>query len=329
MKVLLAGSFQGWMGLHLRHLSAAFAAAGHQVEHADYTAMRTLLGVRFCPRIKSPNLERELLDRRLERIVKRRKPDLILFVASWRFDMSRLREYYSGPTVIWDCDGPRRLSVQDFLDIGPVDLLLTVSRHLERELKMRGCRCAYLPHGVDTDYYAPGILSEADRRLFEAPVSYIGRATDRRAELCVPFVNSGLALYGDRWRNYPGCAAANRLKRNVAGRELVKIYRASGAMLNILQEPLDRYRTILSLQCFAVPAAGGCLIAERVEEFPEAFEEGKEVLTFADPEELRAHVERILREPETGRSIGEAGRRRCLAEHTHRRRVEQLLEMLD
>ena len=329
MKILLVGSFQGWMGLHLGHFSAAFSAAGHQVKHADYPSMRTLLGIRFCPRIKSRGLEQELLDRRLERIVKDWKPDLSLFVAAWKHDICRLRDYYSGLVAIWDYDGPRRLSTQDFLSVGPVDLLLTVSRYLERELKKQGCRCAYLPHGVDTDYYAPGKVSESDLLRFKAPVSYIGRATDRRAELCTPFVDSGLALYGARWRNYPACAAANRLKRDVAGRELVSIYRASDATLNILQEPLDRYHTILSLQCFAVPAAGGCLIAERTEEFPEAFDEGKEVLTFADAAEMRDHVARVLREPEAARRIGEAGRKRCLAEHTNRHRVEQLMKMFD
>jgi len=316
------------MGLHLNHVSAAFSAAGHPVSRADYPSMRTILGTHICPRIKVPGLEQELLDRRLERIVKSRRPDLILFASVCRHDISRLREYYPGLAVVWDYDGPRRLAVQDYLDIGPVDLLLTVSRYLERELKKQNFRCVYLPHGVDTDYYAPGEVSKSDLLRFKAPISYIGRATDRRAEWCAPFVKSGLALYGDRWRNYPACAPANRMKRNVAGRELVSIYRASDAMINILQEPLEQFRTILSIQCFAVPAAGSCLIAERTEEFPEAFDDGKEVLTFADAPELREHIERILRDPDAGRRIGEAGRRRCLAEHTHRHRVEQLMKIL-
>ena len=313
MKILLVGSFQKWMGLHLRHFSAAFTAAGHQVQNADYTLMRTLFGGCFGTRLRIHALEQELLDRRLERMVKTFHPDLIFFVASWKFDLARLREYYSGLTAIYDYDGPRRLSIQDFLDTGPVDLLLTVSRYLERELTKRGRRCFYLPHGTDTDYYAPETLSSADLQQFRASVSYIGRATPRRAELCSALADSDLALYGARWRNYPALADANRLQRDVAGRELVKIYCASDATLNILQEPLDRYRTILSLQCFAVPASGGCLIAERVEEFPEAFEDGREALAFDRAEELQALVERIRRDPAAARRIGEAGRKRCLA----------------
>ena len=323
MKILLVSSFCGWMGVHMRHFAAALSAAGHDVRQADYPRMRTIFGLR--PRV----FEQELRDIRLEKIVKRCKPDLILFVAVRKFDFHRLREYYSGPVAVYDYDGPRRTSVEKFIDIGPVDLLLTTSRYLQRELKLHGLDCRYLPNGVDTDYYAPGPLSAEDRRLFSAPVSYIGRATPRRAELCSALADTGIVLYGDRWRNYPSCSESNRLKRLVEGEELVKIYRASNAVLNILQEPLDLYRTIMSLQCFAVPATGTCLIAERVEEFPEAFEEGREVLTFETAGELREHLERMLREPETARRIGEAGRRRCLACHTHHHRVKELLAMLE
>ena len=322
MKILFVGSWQGWMGLHLRHFSAAFAFAGHEVFYADYTVMRQFAGLRIRA------FEQELLDRRLEKQVRKHCPDLILFAASWKFDLRRLRTYYRGLIVVYDYDGPRRRDVQDFLSAGPVDLWLTVSRWTERNLLANGCPCRYLPHGVDTDYYAPGEVSESERRQFGANVSYIGRATDRRAELCSQIADAGLALYGDRWRQYPSCDRYDRLRRNVSDRELVSIYRASTAVLNILQEPLDQYRTILSLQCFAVPASGGCLIAERVEEFSEAFEEGKEVLTFGDPEEFRAQIERVLRDPAEARRVGEAGRIRCLACHTHRHRVEELLGML-
>ena len=119
-----------------------------------------------------------------------------------------------------------------------------------------------------------------------------------------------------------------RLSRNVAGRELVKIYQASDAMINILQEPLDRFRTILSLQCFAIPSTGRCLIAEYVEEAEAAFEPGKEILLFRTPEELLARVEQCLAEPGFAEAVGAAARRRCLACHTHDHRVAELERLL-
>ena len=99
-------------------------------------------------------------------------------------------------------------------------------------------------------------------------------------------------------------------------------------MINVLQEPLDEFQTILSLQCFAIPSTQGCLCAEWVEEFPESFEEGKEVFTFRTKEELSELVPRILKDKDLVRKVGEAGRKRCLAEHTHTHRAEQILKIL-
>ncbi|MFD5329588.1 glycosyltransferase [Streptomyces sp. NPDC127092] len=57
------------------------------------------------------------------------------------------------------------------------------------------------------------------------------------------------------------------------------------------------------------------------------FEPGREVLVFADGDELAEHAERAIREPVWARGIAEAGRRRALAEHTlvHRMREVEVL----
>ena len=76
----------------------------------------------------------------------------------------------------------------------------------------------------------------------------------------------------------------------------------------------------------------GCVSAcesLRVEEFPEAFEEGKEVFTFKTKEELSELVPRILKDTELAKKVGKAGRKRCLAEHTHFHRAKQILKILE
>lgn len=276
---------------------------------------------------------KEQLQRSLERLVKRFQPDLIYCVASWKYDFPRLKSYYKGIVAIHDLDGPRSPLESVLAEFQQVDLPLSASRFMVRKARERGIPALYLPSAADPDYYAPVALTKRELQLFSAPVSYIGRATDRRVELCSLLKGKGLALYGDRWKKHPaarragldGCA---RMSRNVAGRELVKIYQASGSIINILQEPLDHYQTILSLQCFAVPSTGKCLIAEWVEEAEEAFEPGREILLFRSPEELAARVEQCLADPGYAAGIGEAARRRCLACHTHDHRVAELERIL-
>ena len=116
MKILLVGSWQGWMGLHLRHFSAAFAFAGHEVFYADYTVMRQFAGLRIRA------FEQELLDRRLEKQVRKHCPDLILFVASWKFDLRRLRfHFFLGCQVLSGPDRVGRVSLLPSLVLKDLD----------------------------------------------------------------------------------------------------------------------------------------------------------------------------------------------------------------
>jgi len=267
----------------------------------------------------------EHFERALEKMVSAHQPDAILFVSSVSCNILRLKSYYRGSVFFYDFDGPRRRTADDYLQMfdRKLDGMFTVSRWTYRHLFEKGKNAVYLPHGVDTDYYTPCPPQEN----FASAVSYIGRATDRRIDLCSRIDKRSLALYGERWRRSERCKSMGllqcvRLDRNVRDRELVSIYCSSQAVLNILQEPLNEFQTILSIQCFAVPASGGCLIAEYVEELPEAFEAGKEVLCFHSPDELKYLSEKCIREPEFSCQVGKAGRRRCLAEHQWVHRVD-------
>lgn len=327
MRILMLGKMSSWMGLHFSHIQSAFQHRGHEVLGVDYHRMVSC----WIPLSKA--MEDEWRQRALEKIVRSFAPDLIYCLASWKYDFQRLKSYYKGLVAIHDLDGPRRLSPYDQDAFSQVDLPLTASKYMVRHFAEKGIRLYYLPSAVDTAYYAPMKMTEKERKAFSAPFSYIGRATERRAEYCKHLVNKGIALYGNRWKTNKSAISAGlgrcvRLKRDVKGLELVKIYQCSTAVLNIQQEPLDQFRSILSLQCFAVPATGGCLIADYVEEADEAFEIGKEILVFRTKEELLELSEKCVKDPAFARSIGEAGRIRCQKCHTHEKRVTELEGLL-
>ena len=325
MKLVMVGLHSGWLGLHLSHFCAAFQRRNIEVLKADYHRMGRLGGF-----LKTAG-DAERRNRALEKLVRRWRPDVILFVSQWHFDLLRVRSYFNGTVAVYDYDGPRRRTPEEChaLHEQKIDFFFTVSRWMQRKLKKNGMESVYLPHGVDTDYYAP----HAPNPRFASPLSYIGRTTDRRIALCADIRKYGLALYGKRWSASPLCrktglADCIRMKRNAVGEELVDIYNSSHAVLSILQEPLDKFHTILGIQCFAVPSTAGCLIAEAAEELPEAFEPGKEVLTFTAPEELAMWAEKCTKNPAFAKAVGQAGRRRCLAEHRWENRVDAFLRCL-
>ena len=240
MRVLMLGKTSSWMGLHVSHIAEAFRRRGHTILVGDYQRMASFCGIPL-PR-KAAYEQRQ---RSLERMVKAFHPDLIYCVASWKYDFPRLKSYYRGIAAIHDLDGPHNPLPEVLSAFRQADLPLSASRYMVRKASETGIEVFYLPSAADPQYYAPTVLSPNDRRLFSAPVSYIGRATDRRVSFCTLLADKGLALYGDRWRKHPAARIAGldrcaRLSRNVAGRELVKIYQASDAVINILQEPLDQ-----------------------------------------------------------------------------------------
>ena len=325
MKVLIVGKTTAWMGLHVSHILKAFRKCGHQTLCLDYKVPFEQL----LPDKLAQNIREQILEKKIRKY----QPDLIYFVGSWKYDLQRLKTYFKGVSAIHDLDGPRRLRENFHESFAHADLPLTASKYMQRLLAEKGITAHYLPSAVDTDYYAPGQLSAQELKRFSSEISYIGRATAKRMDYCTVLPPDELALYGDRWtkmaqKNYPELLSAVRMKRNVRDMELVAIYRASRAVLNISQEPLDKFQTILSLQCFAIPAAGGCLLAEYVEEAPEAFEANKEILLFKTRDELAELAAKCVADPAFAAGIGKAGRKRCLQCHTHEHRVKEIEKLM-
>ncbi len=329
MKFLLIGNDSNWMKIHLEQMAAGFINTGHDVLIADYNNLGMLAGF-----IKTgEQWGYELRQRKLEKLIKEYRPDMIIFIISHlKFDFTRLKSYYRGTVAVYDFDGPNWPCLKETDWLNDIDLLLTVSRPIERQLRAQNYNVCYLPHGVDVNYYSPGEKNDPGLTPFVAPLSYIGKATPRRLELCRQLADKGLALYGRRWRQLAGDSDTLlknciRGRNDVIGHDVVKIYRASCCMLNTLQETLAKHQTILSLQAFAIPAAASCLITEYVEELPEAFEIGHEVLSYRTADELSALVDKALIDQDWAKKIGEAGRRRCLDNHTHEIRVKELIKL--
>lgn len=60
-----------------------------------------------------------------------------------------------------------------------------------------------------------------------------------------------------------------------------------------------------------------------------AFEDGKEILLYRTPDELAAHLERVIADPLYARTIATNARKRILAEHTTESYIRELLDWLN
>jgi spore maturation protein CgeB len=89
-----------------------------------------------------------------------------------------------------------------------------------------------------------------------------------------------------------------------------------------------RRLTHLRLREFEAPMSGALYLAEQQDELAEYFVPGKEVLTYADRDELLDQVRCFLRNPEAAERVRRAGRLRSLREHTWQHRFGELFQAI-
>jgi spore maturation protein CgeB len=317
----------GWMGIHMQQFAQGFTKLGHEVRLLNYKQMER--GFLFFN--KSQKAKHERRHNSLRKEVKAFKPDMIVFViAHLKFDFAFIKSFFKGKIVVYDMDGPGWNCYKSLDWINDIDQLLTVSKVTQRGLKEQGVDSKYLAHGVDTDYYRPLELSDAEREFYGSTLSFVGRPTPRRVRMFSQVADRGLVLWGRRWSRVKECPDLSlrklpRSKKDIIGGNVVKIYSSSDMMLNILREPLNDPPTIMSLQVFLVPACGTCLLTEWVEELEGEFDLEKELLAFRSEEEFKELAIKYSVDKKQLKLIGENGRKRCLADHTHEKRAEQFL----
>jgi spore maturation protein CgeB len=98
------------------------------------------------------------------------------------------------------------------------------------------------------------------------------------------------------------------------------------AVLNISRDSMARYGFSPATRVFEAAGAGACLITDRWEGIEMFLESGREVLVAGDGDEVAQALGSL--DAAQARAIGEAARRRVLAQHTYAHRATQLAALL-
>lgn len=241
--------------------------------------------------------------------------------------------------VFWDVDAPATLARTQmdphdrFRSLIPrYDLILTygggepVSRAY-RELGARACVPIYNALDPTTHHPVP-----KDRR-FAGDLGFLGnRLPDREervarffleAARCMP--DCSFLLGGNGWGDM-------QLPSNVrwAGHVYTRDHNAwncsLGAVLNISRDSMAEVGFSPATRVFEAAGAGACIITDAWKGIGEFLAPGEEILVAADGEEVAAILAGTTRAER--RRIGEAARRRVLAQHTYAHRAAQLDEVL-
>ena len=111
------------------------------------------------------------------------------------------------------------------------------------------------------------------------------------------------------------------------GLEMYRVLARSRIVINRHIDVAEGYAN--NMRLYEATGSGALLLTDQGHNLGELFEPGREVLVYADAEDLVAKVRHHLAGHDERRSIAEAGQERTLRDHTYERRMAELAAILE
>jgi spore maturation protein CgeB len=271
----------------------------------------------------------KLILRRLERACVDWRPEVVLVIKGGPITpefVARVRTKTSALFVNFFPDNP--LWMIPFECLEAYDVFFTKERYALRTLQSVGLRnLHYLPMYCVPALHHPVTPTGDEQLRFSAALSLVGSRYAYRERLVRALADRPLRVWGGGWRGVQDPVVRRLVAGGaVFGRDKLCVYAGSTLSLNP-HHPMNDIVGV-NTRAFELAAAGACQVADFKEDLATLFKPGEEVLVYRDLGELQRLLDHYLSRPEEARAIGENARRRALAEHTLRHRVEEMLAVI-
>jgi spore maturation protein CgeB len=241
--------------------------------------------------------------------------------------------------IFWDVDAPATLDrmradpADPFrAEVPRYDMVLTYGGGdpVVRAYEGFGARlCVPIYNALDPDTHHP--VPKDDR--FAADLGFMASRLPDREARCDEFFFRAAALAPGRafllgGNGWEGKAMPPNLRYvgHVYTRDHNALNCSALAVLNVTRDSMAAVGFSPPTRVFEAAGAGACLITDAWEGIERFLDPGEEVLVARDGAEVAAHVEALT--PERSHRIGEAARRRMLAEHTYTHRAREVVRLL-
>jgi len=267
--------------------------------------------------------------RRLERVCLRYRPDVVLVIKGGPITPGLVRRIKARLDVLFVNFFPDNpLWMIPFECIEAYDIFFTKERYAMRSLQAVGLRnLHYLPMYCVPSLHHPVTPTPAETERFGAALSLVGSRYAYRERLVRELADYPLRVWGGGWTHAEDAGVRARVAGGpVYGHDKLCVYAASTLSLNP-HHPMNDIVGV-NTRAFELAAAGSCPVSDFKEDLATLFKPGEEVLVYRDLGELKRTLDVYLARPDEARAIGENARRRALAEHTLRHRVEEMLQVI-
>jgi spore maturation protein CgeB len=266
---------------------------------------------------------------RLERACLAWRPEVVLVIKGGPITpalVHRVRARLGALVVNFFPDNP--LWMIPFECLEAYDVFFTKERYALRTLQSVGVRnLHYLPMYCVPAMHHPVTLTPDEARRFGAAVSLVGSRYAYRERLVRSLADRPLRVWGGGWSRTRDPAVRPLVAGGpVFGRDKLCVYSGSTLSLNP-HHPINDIVGV-NTRTFELAAAGSCQVADFKEDLATLFKPGEEMVVYRDLPELRRLLDHYLARPDEARAIGDNARRRALAEHTLRHRVEEMLAVI-
>jgi spore maturation protein CgeB len=216
------------------------------------------------------------------------------------------------------------------------DLVLTSFPHFVERFRALGIDTRFFPIAFDERVVerlrARGIDSEpASERPYAVsfvgaltPASH-GRGTALLEQACRE-LNVDVWGYGASALP-PGSPIRARYHGEAWGLDMYAVLARSRIVINRHIDAAEGHAN--NMRLFEATGAGALLVTDRGSNLAEYFDPGREVVVYDDGRDLVDQLRHYVANPAEAVAIADAGRRRTLAEHTYRRRIGELAQILE
>jgi spore maturation protein CgeB len=267
--------------------------------------------------------------RRLERACRDWRPDVVLVIKGGPITPDVVRRVKAHGDVLFINFFPDNpLWMIPFECLEAYDLFFTKERYALRTLQSVGLRnLHYLPMYCVPAQHHPVTLTTDEGRRYRADIALVGSRYAYRERLVRELTDYPLRVWGGGWtRDLDPALRPLVAGGAVFGRAKLCVYSGSTLSLNP-HHPMNDIVGV-NTRAFELAAAGVCQVADLKEDLTTLFKPGEEVVTYRDIGELKRVLDHYLQRPDEARAIGANARRRALAEHTLRHRVDEMLAVI-
>ncbi len=216
------------------------------------------------------------------------------------------------------------------------DLMLSSFPHYVRWFRSAGIDSELFPLGfmprVLEELHAEGVSTSPDAPGRKGVV-FVGGLNPKIYPSVTPALERLCAEVDVDVRGYDadrlaaGSAIRARYRGTAWGMEMYRLLARARVVVNRHGDIAEGYAN--NMRLFEATGVGATLVTEAAPNLANLFEPDREVVTYADGDELVERVQALLADEAHAVRIAAAGQRRTLREHTYVQRMSQLAELLE